>query len=168
MKKPKDGGVARRDILKLTAGAILVPALPQAPARPLRFFTPEEFAMVDELGELIIPADDHSPGARAADVAAFLDQQLSEAEAAERGKWRESLRLLNQLSGEDRAIVTEVAGTTRDVLRETIQIEGIPLHIIDTAGLRETDDAVEKLGIARTWASTSRSGASRCSRGARH
>lgn len=59
--------------------------------------------------------------------------------------------LLNQLSGEDRAIVTEIAGTTRDVLKEAIQIEGIPLHIIDTAGLRETEDAVEKLGIARTW-----------------
>lgn len=59
--------------------------------------------------------------------------------------------LLNQLSGEDRAIVTDVAGTTRDVLREAIQIEGIPLHIIDTAGLRNTDDKVEKIGIARTW-----------------
>ncbi|MBP6762246.1 MAG: tRNA uridine-5-carboxymethylaminomethyl(34) synthesis GTPase MnmE [Thauera sp.] len=59
--------------------------------------------------------------------------------------------LLNQLTGEDRAIVTEVAGTTRDALRETVQIEGIPLHIIDTAGLRETEDAVERIGIERTW-----------------
>ena len=60
--------------------------------------------------------------------------------------------LLNQLAGFDAAIVTEVAGTTRDTLRESVQIEGIPLHIIDTAGLRETEDVVERLGIARTWA----------------
>ncbi len=59
--------------------------------------------------------------------------------------------LLNQLTGEDRAIVTEVAGTTRDALRETVQIEGIPLHIIDTAGLRDTVDMVERIGIERTW-----------------
>lgn len=59
--------------------------------------------------------------------------------------------LLNALAGDDLAIVTPVAGTTRDVVRSTLQIEGIPLHIIDTAGLRETDDEIEKIGIARTW-----------------
>lgn len=59
--------------------------------------------------------------------------------------------LLNQLAGQDVAIVTAVAGTTRDTVRETIQIQGVPLHIIDTAGLRETEDEVERIGIARTW-----------------
>lgn len=60
--------------------------------------------------------------------------------------------LLNRLAGFEAAIVTEIAGTTRDAVREVIQIEGVPLHVVDTAGLRETDDAVEKIGIARTWA----------------
>ena len=60
--------------------------------------------------------------------------------------------LLNRLAGYEAAIVTATAGTTRDTVREAIQIEGVPLHIIDTAGLRETEDAVEQMGIARTWA----------------
>jgi tRNA modification GTPase len=59
--------------------------------------------------------------------------------------------LLNQLAGFEAAIVTDIAGTTRDTVREAIQIRGVPLHIVDTAGLRETDDEVEKMGIARTW-----------------
>ncbi|MDZ4099843.1 MAG: tRNA uridine-5-carboxymethylaminomethyl(34) synthesis GTPase MnmE [Methylophilaceae bacterium] len=59
--------------------------------------------------------------------------------------------LMNQLAGEDVAIVTSIAGTTRDVIKSAIQIDGVPLHIIDTAGLRETIDEVEKHGIARTW-----------------
>lgn len=59
--------------------------------------------------------------------------------------------LLNALAGRDSAIVTHIAGTTRDVLREEINIDGMPLHVIDTAGLRESDDVVEQEGIKRTW-----------------
>ena len=57
--------------------------------------------------------------------------------------------LLNQLAGQESAIVTEVPGTTRDILREHIQIDGLPLHIIDTAGLRDSDDIVEQEGVKR-------------------
>ena len=58
--------------------------------------------------------------------------------------------LLNRLAGEEVALVSEIAGTTRDVIRQMIQIRGVPLHILDTAGLRESQDVVENLGIART------------------
>jgi len=58
--------------------------------------------------------------------------------------------LLNRLSGEEVALVSEIPGTTRDVIRQIIQIRGVPLHIIDTAGLRETQEIVENMGIART------------------
>ena len=59
--------------------------------------------------------------------------------------------LLNALAGAELAIVTAVPGTTRDKVQQTIQIEGVPLHVIDTAGLRESDDEVEKIGIERAW-----------------
>jgi len=59
--------------------------------------------------------------------------------------------LLNALSGQDSAIVTPIEGTTRDVLREHIQIDGMPLHIVDTAGLRDSADEVEREGIRRAW-----------------
>ncbi|KAA0018672.1 tRNA uridine-5-carboxymethylaminomethyl(34) synthesis GTPase MnmE [Salinicola corii] len=59
--------------------------------------------------------------------------------------------LLNRLTERDSAIVTEIEGTTRDVLREYIHLDGMPLHVIDTAGLRDTPDAVERIGVQRAW-----------------
>jgi len=59
--------------------------------------------------------------------------------------------LLNALAGAELAIVTPIAGTTRDKVQQTIQIEGVPIHIVDTAGLRPSDDDVEKIGIERAW-----------------
>lgn len=64
--------------------------------------------------------------------------------------------LLNRLAGDEVAIVTEVPGTTRDTLREQVDIDGLPVHIIDTAGLRESSDPVERIGIERTWAEVAR------------
>jgi tRNA modification GTPase len=64
--------------------------------------------------------------------------------------------LMNQLAGDDVAIVTPHAGTTRDAIRSSVEIRGIPLHIIDTAGLRESADPIERIGIERTWATIAR------------
>ncbi len=60
--------------------------------------------------------------------------------------------LLNALAGAELAIVTPIAGTTRDKVQQTIQIEGVPVHIVDTAGLRDSQDEIERLGMQRTWA----------------
>jgi len=59
--------------------------------------------------------------------------------------------LLNQLAGEDLAIVTEIPGTTRDAVRQAVQVNGVPMNIVDTAGLRETADPIEAIGVARAW-----------------
>ncbi len=59
--------------------------------------------------------------------------------------------LLNRLAGEDIAIVAGIPGTTRDAIRHVLQVRGVPMHLIDTAGLRESSDPVERLGIARAW-----------------
>jgi hypothetical protein len=109
-------GLTRRQMLKITAGAVaaapLVGHALSAAAKPLNnpvagalgqksplFFTPEEFAMVDELTEIIIPTDAHSPGARAAEVAAFIDARVNEAfEPETKETWRNGLKLVDQLS----------------------------------------------------------------------
>jgi len=67
--------------------------------------------------------------------------------------------LLNALAGDDIAIVTPIAGTTRDKVVQQIHLDGVPLHIVDTAGLRDTEDTVESLGIARTWQEIARADA---------
>lgn len=106
-----------------------------------------------------------SDGKVAGDLDAIIDQLHSiQAEARQGALLREGMRvviagrpnagkssLLNALAGRESAIVTAIAGTTRDVLREHIQIDGMPLHIIDTAGLRESPDEVEQIGIQRAW-----------------
>ena len=107
-------GVSRREMLKIAAGAVIAVPLVGSELKakaasadltaggkaPL-FFTADEFAMVDELTELIIPTDEHSPGARAAGCAGFIDSQLAEAwDPKTKDQWREGLNLVNQLSQE--------------------------------------------------------------------
>ncbi|MDR9498709.1 MAG: tRNA uridine-5-carboxymethylaminomethyl(34) synthesis GTPase MnmE [Hydrogenovibrio sp.] len=107
-----------------------------------------------------------SDGKVAADLAEIESQLASVLASARQGAMlREGLSvvilgrpnagkssLLNALSGRESAIVTDIAGTTRDIVKEEIVIDGLPLHVLDTAGLREATDAVEKIGIERAWA----------------
>ena len=117
-------------------------------------------AMLDFPEEDVAAEDIHLRGERLQQIARQLEQAL--ATATQGNLLREGAyvviagqpnvgksSLLNRLAGEDIALVTDIPGTTRDVLRQAIQIQGVPLHILDTAGLRETGDEVERLGIAR-------------------
>ncbi len=98
--------LSRRDLLKLGAAATVAASLgagetlaAQAASGTPAFFTTEEFALVDELSEMIIPTDEHSPGAKAARVAAYIDARLAEAfEEKDKTTWREGLKLIEQLS----------------------------------------------------------------------
>jgi len=91
--------INRRDLVKIGAGAVLAVPAALAVADAPRFFTPAEFAMLDELTEIIIPTDEHSPGARAAKVAAYIDARTAEAfEAKDREMWRGGLKRVDALS----------------------------------------------------------------------
>ena len=88
----------RRDLLKIAAAAAYAGKLAEAQGQT-RFFSPDDFALVDELSEIIIPADEHSPGARAAAVAAYIDSRLGETlEPEKQEAWRRGLKLVNQIS----------------------------------------------------------------------
>jgi hypothetical protein len=116
-----DPCLSRREVIRLAAGAIIasplvgvasaevITAEPSSGAdeksledeKSLRFFTPQEFALVDELTELIIPTDSHSPGARAAQVAAFIDARLAESFTDEpKLRWRNGLKMIDEISQE--------------------------------------------------------------------
>jgi hypothetical protein len=116
--KTDGAGISRREVIKLTAGALVAAplvALPEAQAaeagaaqrsaggqaKAPRFFSRAEFLLVDELSELIIPEDDHSPGARAAEVAAYIDRRLAESFTEEpKQTWRDGLKAVEKLSQE--------------------------------------------------------------------
>ena len=107
--------LTRREIIKLAAGAVVAapivglakaqaginPTIANAQNKAPLFFTPKEFALADELTEMIIPTDAHSPGARAAEVAAYIDKRLAESfEEEPKKSWREGLKLIDSLSQE--------------------------------------------------------------------
>ena len=101
-----NGPLSRREMLELTAAAVAATPLVKLPAEALvtatppgKFLTAAELALLDELSEMIIPTDDHSPGAKAAGVAAYIDYRLSiSLEPDWKMKWRNGLKLVNELS----------------------------------------------------------------------
>jgi tRNA modification GTPase len=127
-------------------------------------------ACIDFPEEEIDPADRASQREKLSSVISILDAVREEARQG--AVLRDGLvvvlvgrpnvgksSLLNRLAGEELAIVTPVPGTTRDYVRATLSLEGVPVHLIDTAGLREGADEVERIGIERTWRAIREAGA---------
>ena len=91
--------IDRRDLIRIGAAAVLAAPAAFAAAEAPKFFTPADFAMLDELTEIVIPSDDNSPGARAAKVAAYIDARVADAfEAKDRDDWRNGLKVVDELS----------------------------------------------------------------------